>query len=90
LRHKKLVNKKILKKRFKKCYFCSVEDYALLDVHRIVAGKDGGQYTSFNSLVVCSNCHRKIHDGQIKIDRKYQSTEGWILHFWENNEERWL
>jgi hypothetical protein len=91
MRRRKLVNKVILKKVAKRCYFCGIDDYALLDVHRIVAGEDGGKYTEINSLVVCSNCHRRIHDGQIKIDRKYYTTAGnHILHFWEGEEEKWL
>jgi hypothetical protein len=90
MRKRKLANKVILKKVAKKCYFCDINDYALLDVHRIIPGEDGGKYTEMNSLVVCSNCHRRIHDGQIKIDRKYFTTAGkYILHFWEGNEEKW-
>jgi hypothetical protein len=91
MRRKKLVNKVVLKKIAKKCYFCQIDDYALLDVHRIISGEDGGKYTDMNSLVVCSNCHRRIHDGQIKIDRKYYTSAGrHILHFWEGEEEKWL
>lgn len=87
---KKLVNKISLKKHEGKCHFCSVDDYALLDVHRIVPGEDGGEYTDHNTVVCCANCHRKIHDGQIKIDRKYRSSSGqWILHFYESDEEKW-
>jgi hypothetical protein len=90
MRRKKLANKIILKKVAKKCYFCDVNDYALLDVHRIVPGENGGKYTEINSLVVCSNCHRRIHDGQIKIDRKYFTSSGnYILHYWEGVEEKW-
>ena len=90
MRKRKLANKVVLKKVAKKCYFCDVNDYALLDVHRIIPGEKGGKYTAINSLVVCSNCHRRIHDGQIKIDRKYLTTAGnYILHFWEGNEEKW-
>ena len=87
---KKLVNKKNLKKIAHKCFFCEVNDYALLDVHRIIPGENGGDYSEINSLVVCSNCHRRIHDGQIKIDRRYHSTSGWVLHYWECEEEKWL
>lgn len=87
---RKIVNKIILKKVAKKCYFCDIDDYALLDVHRIIPGEEGGKYTEINSLVVCSNYHRRIHGGQIKIDRKYFTTAGKnILHFWEGNEEKW-
>lgn len=88
---KRLVDKISLKKHQGKCYFCETNDYVLLDVHRIIPGEDGGEYTDHNSLVVCVSCHRKIHAGQIKIDKKYFSTSGkWVLHFWEGDTERWL
>lgn len=89
-KRRKLINKTIFKKSAGKCYFCTVSDYALLDVHRITPGEENGEYTDFNSLCVCSNCHRKIHDGQIKIDRKYHTTTAHaILHYWENGQEKW-
>jgi hypothetical protein len=84
---------KIAKKMFDKCcFFCKESNYALLDVHRIVPGSDGGTYTEFNSLTVCANCHRRIHCGDISIDRKYNSTgvSLWTLHCWIDDEEKWL
>jgi|688.fasta_scaffold08426_19 predicted HNH restriction endonuclease len=89
-RRKKLIDKVIFKKAAGKCYFCGLAEYGLLDVHRIVPGEEEGQYTHFNSLCLCSNCHRRVHDGQIKIDRKYSTSLGkTILHFWENGVEKW-
>jgi hypothetical protein len=87
---KKLINK-VAKKKFEgKCHFCGIEDYAVLDCHRILAGEDGGIYSDFNTVVVCSNCHRKVHSGQIKIDRKYFRSDGqWVLHYWLDDEEKW-
>lgn len=85
----KTINKQQKKKFEGKCYFCSETDYALLDVHRIVEGKDGGKYTENNSVICCANCHRKIHDNQTIIDRKYFSTSGYVLHFWDENGEHW-
>jgi len=86
---RKLVDK-IAKKNFdKKCYFCDENNYHLLDVHRIVPGEEGGEYTDFNSLTVCANHHRLIHSGYLKIDRKYASTKGNILHYWMGDEEYW-
>ena len=74
----------------KKCFFCEIDDYALLDVHRIIPGEDGGTYTEANTVVCCANCHRKIHNRQIVIDRKYSSTKGVVLHYWEGEEEKWV
>lgn len=86
---KKLIDKQAKKRSVGQCKFCGETDYAVLDVHRIVPGEEGGTYTEFNTVVACSNCHRKVHDGQIIIDRKYFSTGGWILHYWYEGTERW-
>jgi len=90
MRKKKLIDKTIKKKSEKRCKFCGGEDYCTLDVHRIVPGSKGGRYEELNTVVSCGNCHRKIHDGKIKIDRKYYSTMGWILHYYdEHGIEHW-
>lgn len=93
MRRKKLINKITNKLMAGKCYFCSVDDYACLNNHRIIPGENGGIYSEHNTLVLCANCHSRIHSDspQIIIDRKYYCTSGkWILHFWENGEEKWL
>jgi hypothetical protein len=91
---KKKVKKQGLKKVQGKCYFCDVSDYDCLNVHRIVPGEKGGVYDDFNTIVVCANCHNLIHSDEKKIviDRKYRSTgpKGWVLHYWENGEEKWV
>ena len=86
---KKHTKKQMKKLADKKCYFCPCEEYPLLDVHRIVEGCEGGEYTPYNTITVCSNCHRKIHAGFIKIDRKYFNSNGvWVLHYFdEKNQE---
>jgi hypothetical protein len=82
--------KQIKKKLDKHCYFCKENDYSLLDSHRIVPGQKGGKYTDFNTLTVCANCHRKCHSGRIEILGRYPSTAGrWVLHFKEDNCEKW-
>lgn len=86
----KLINKKETKEIAGECFFCGEDDYAVLDCHRIVEGQDGGRYVDHNVLVVCSNCHRRCHDGQLVIDRKYNTTGGFqLLHYWENGKEQW-
>lgn len=81
-RIKRLIDKQIKKRCDKKCYFCDNDDYCQLDVHRIIEGKDGGEYTDFNTITTCVGCHRKIHAGKIKIFRKYLSTGGGhVLHY---------
>lgn len=85
-RRKTLINKEAAKRLAGKCYFCSCDNYDLLDVHRIVEGSQGGKYTDFNTITVCSLCHRKIHAGLIKIHRKYLSTTGrQVLHYFDEH-----
>lgn len=80
--------KQIKKLSDKNCYFCRESDYDLLDVHRIVEGKNGGKYHEMNTITVCCLCHRKIHSGKIKVFRKYTTTLGRIvLHFEDENGE---
>jgi hypothetical protein len=86
MRKPRLINKQARKRIEGKCYFCDETDYDLLDVHRILEGADGGKYTNRNSLVVCCKCHRKIHAGRIRLDRRYLSTSGrWLLHYWDED-----
>lgn len=90
MRRKKLVNKTVKKKFAGKCKFCPCDIYELLDVHRIVEGKDGGVYSEANTVVACASCHRKIHAGLIKIDKYYNTISGKVvLHYWENGEEKY-
>jgi hypothetical protein len=35
------------------------------DIHRVVAGKDGGKYKVTNVITLCPNCHRELHQGTI-------------------------
>jgi len=83
-------NRRTIKKlKEGRCFFCAESDLKLLDNHRIVPGSQGGKYHWLNILVVCAKCHRKIHCGRIWVDRKYHSTAGMIVHFWEDGEEHW-
>lgn len=89
-RKKRLVDKRIKKLMERRCKFCGADEYCVLDVHRILPGEKGGTYENLNTVVACSNCHRKVHDGRIKVDRMYLSTKGWLLHWWdEQGVERW-
>lgn len=89
MKQSKLIDKKSKKKADGECKFCGESDYAVLDVHRIVPGEEGGRYTEHNTVTVCACCHRRCHDGQITIDRKYYSSKGWLLHYWKDGHEYW-
>jgi hypothetical protein len=89
-RRKNNIDKKAKKKGRGKCRFCPCDTYELLDLHRITEGNEGGIYSDQNTVVVCANCHRKIHAGIIKIDRQYSTMSGrWCLHYWIDDEEYW-
>lgn len=83
---KKYTQKQCKKLLMKKCFFCGCGDYALLDTHRI---EQGGKYTSWNELICCCACHRRIHSGQITVYGKHNSTGGVVVHFTMNGQEYW-
>lgn len=86
----KLINKKLHKLVAGCCKICKADIYDILDVHRIVPGEQGGKYTEFNTVVICSNCHRKVHAGTIVIDRWYSSTAGKLLRVIIDGQESFL
>lgn len=87
----KLINKQAFKAAEGKCRLCGEPDYATLDVHRIIEGNAGGKYEEHNSVVLCSNCHRKVHDKQIIIDRYYLCSNGkHLLRILDNGNEKYI
>lgn len=82
--------KELRKKINNKCLFCGEADKNVLDVHRILPGKDGGKYTLPNTVRCCANCHRKCHSGEIEIKGWYFSTKGMVLHCFKNGKEEFL
>jgi 5-methylcytosine-specific restriction endonuclease McrA len=83
--------KQIKKLHDKECFFCGEKEYDLLDGHRIIEGQDGGTYNWWNILTLCSNCHRRVHAGIIKILGKYKCMGGnklSVIHYIENGEEK--
>ena len=78
------MDKKIEKLIHKQCIICDEDNYNVLDLHRI---KFGGKYTKNNTVVLCCSCHRKVHSGQIVIDKKYNSTKGTVLHYFIGEKE---
>lgn len=88
----KISDKKAFKKNEGSCRICGEDDYSVLDVHRIQEGKDGGKYNFLNSVTLCSNCHRRIHDGKIEIIGKFLCSDGTykIMIIDENGEEKFI
>lgn len=71
--------KQIFKRSHKQCLICEESNYDILDVHRILPGSQGGKYSEWNMVCLCSNCHRKVHSGEIEIQGKYMSTKGVVV-----------
>jgi len=69
-----------------KCCICGESNYKILDCHRIIPGS---KYTDWGTLILCSNCHRKVHAEEIIILGKYKSTAGDVINYIENNIEKW-
>jgi hypothetical protein len=89
---KRYTRKQLCKLANNKCFFCHEDKFHVLDAHRIIPGEQGGTYIPHNILVLCANCHRRVHAGEIKIDRKYPTTGKslWVLHCWIEGQELWL
>lgn len=49
------------------CILCGW-DKGPCDRHRIIYGKNGGQYTDGNVISLCPNCHRLLHLGLISVE----------------------
>ena len=79
--------KKIFKKIAHKCKICGEDEYPLLDVHRILHGEDGGEYTIHNCVCVCNTCHRLHHsaDSKLTIIKLVNSTKGKLLYIIDKN-----
>jgi predicted restriction endonuclease len=80
------------KKKFTgRCLLCGEADQSLLDSHRVLPGEQGGQYRWENVMPLCSNCHRRVHAGAVKVKGRYLSTGGyWLWLVEEAGEERWV
>lgn len=92
LGHRRRVPVRQCKKRYcRKCCFCGEAEYAALDAHRVVPGKDGGSYVWQNVLVTCASCHRKVHDGVIEVVGIHEGSSGrrWVNYI-ENGKEYWV
>lgn len=80
------MDKKAKKRIDRQCCLYGESNYHLLDVHRI---KFGQEYSESNTITTCSNCHRRIHAGEIVVLGKRFCTNGkYLVHFTENNEEK--
>lgn len=60
------IRNKIKKIRGDKCEICGWEK-GTCDTHHRISTIDGGDNSEGNLIIVCPNCHRLIHEGQLKV-----------------------
>lgn len=59
------------------CVLCGERNPVLLHCHRIVPGS---RYDFGAVCTLCSNCHNRVHAGQVQIHARLQSSNGPVLH----------
>lgn len=77
-------NKKKLKRIFSKCEIEGCEETDVLECHHIIPQNEQNSNKNFshswmNLAIVCPNHHAKIERGDIIIEGRFKSTEGYTL-----------
>ena len=65
----RIKNKKLLQEKKGICQQCG--KYGYTEKHHIKTKGSGGDDIEENLIEVCRICHRLIHDGKIKLEKKY-------------------
>lgn len=68
-KHTRIKNKKLLQDKKGICQVCGKRGNT--DKHHIKTKGSGGDDIEENLIEVCRVCHRLIHDGKLKIEKKY-------------------
>lgn len=65
LQWKALFRARMLREYDEKCFVCGwrPKNTSKLDMHRVLPGKDGGEYNKDNVVILCRSCHRS-HEGE--------------------------
>ncbi len=72
-----------------KCEICS-EETNTLDKHHIQSKSKGGNNKKYNICLLCPNCHRKVHLGEIILEGKFMTTLSYQLIFHYKNNDKIL
>lgn len=51
-----------------KCAMCNIEEECVLQVHHIDKNRDN--YSVDNLIILCANCHNRVHRGNYKITKE--------------------
>lgn len=80
---------KILKRANQGCMICGWNE-STCDIHHIIPKKHGGTDENENLIVICPNCHRKVHTHKLELDgTKNIKTlfSGWINYYYVDLKE---
>lgn len=71
-----------------KCHICKTKKKNLkLEVHHIVFRSNGGSDDADNLITLCHDCHKKLHDGKVKLNLKGK-LKGQLNHATQMNSIR--
>lgn len=78
------------RRKKKQCEVCGESNIKVLDRHHIIPRTDPScTELDSNLAVVCSNCHRMIHAGEIIIEGVFKTSEGAQL-FWHYDGDNYI
>ena len=71
-----------------KCHICKTKKKNVkLEVHHIVFRSNGGSDDADNLITLCHDCHKKLHDGKVKLNLKGK-LKGQLNHATQMNSIR--
>ena len=71
-----------------KCHICKTKKQGVrLDVHHIIFRSKGGSDDANNLITLCHDCHKKLHDGKVKLNLKGK-PKGQLNHATQMNSIR--
>lgn len=78
----KTTEKLIYQQAGSRCSFCGFGEIAALDIHHITYRSDNGPDDPANLILVCKNCHARVHSGAIPEAevRRVKASQGAIIH----------
>lgn len=73
----------------KVCEICGSKNKSTIDKHHIIPRTDPRTTDNISNLaIICSNCHRRVHAGEIIIEGVYTTSAGTLL-FWHYSDKPW-